>query len=74
MPGPPIGFDIRMGVGDGFGSLVLGDAAITVPIAFKLWFNECNCPATSFMGTAAPSDIEVTSVSPGTATQALPYQ
>ena len=26
------------------------------------------------MGTAAPSDIDVTSVSPGTATQALPYQ
>ena len=67
MPGRPIGFDIRMGVGESFGSATYGQN-VDMPVAFKLIFNSCNCPATSYMGTAAPSDITVKYVSDPSAT------
>ena len=67
MPGRPIGFDIRMGVGESFGLATHGQL-VDMPVAFKLIFNSCNCPATSYMGTAAPSDITVKYVSDPSAT------
>ena len=67
MPGRPIGFDIRMGVGDGFGQATYGQN-VDMPVAFKLIFNSCNCPASTYMAEAAPTAISVEYISNPSAT------
>jgi hypothetical protein len=52
MFGRPVGFDLRMGVGVGnwWGPAIYG-LDVQEPVALRIVFNSCNCPASSFIGT-----------------------
>ena len=75
MGGRPIGFDIRMGVGppNDFGLTLYGEV-IQQPVALKIIFNTCNCPASTFIGNLGPSAINVESISGGAQNQVLQYE
>ena len=51
MGGRPVGFDIRMGVGppSDFGLALYGEV-IQQPVALKIIYNTCNCPASTYIG------------------------
>ena len=63
MFGRPVGFDLRMGVGFGdywgagnylgvqYHATGLYGVEVQEPVALRIVFNSCNCPASSFIGT-----------------------
>ena len=77
MGGRPIGFDIRMGKGLGWGfdygfDVFAGDY-ILQPVALRIVYNTCNCPVSSFIGAQSPSDMAITIGGNTLATQSLNY-
>ena len=63
-----------MGVGppSDFGLALYGEV-IQQPVALKIIYNTCNCPASTFIGNQGPSAISVESISGGPINQALVY-
>ena len=73
MGGRPVGFDIRMGEGPAWGATQYSQI-IDQPVALRIIFNTCNCPASTFIGDQGPSAITVNSISGGSQNQALSYE
>ena len=76
MLGRPIGFDTRMGDG---GPIYPNDddsgPLTPQPLAMKVIYNICNCPASTFTGDIAPRDMQITVIqSPTDYQNNLPYQ
>ena len=87
MKGRPIGFDIRMSDKDLEGGFALWrkwndyDHSLgqTVPfepqpVAMKIIYNACNCPASTFIGSYPPSDMTIQIKNIPSADQVLQYQ
>ena len=66
MLGRPIGFDIRMGYTQLYDYETQGWPQYESPVALRIIYNGCNCPATIFTGDLQPLDMTTYAVS-GTA-------
>ena len=73
MGGRPVGFDLRMGTGPGWGTPQYGQM-VPQPVAMRIIYNACNCPASTFIGDQTPSNVVMQVGNSATVHQALDYQ
>ena len=64
MPGRPIGFGIYTGDG----------GTSNQPLQISIFYNECNCPASTFMENSAPTDMSTVAITGPDDVQTLGYQ
>ena len=76
MLGRPIGFDSRMGDGGPIWVDDIENGALTPqPIAMRIIYNGCNCPASRFTGDVTPRNMTIRVVNDPTDTQGgMDYQ
>jgi hypothetical protein len=65
LTGRPVGFNMR---------LERPTAAFDQVVAFQIIYNTCNCPASTYVGDAPVSDMQIYAVSTPTNNQVLAYQ
>ena len=64
MAGRPIGFGVYMGYG----------GTSNQPIQLSVMYNECNCPASTFMANNPPPNFTIEAVVGASQSATLPYQ